>query len=300
MLSDHRNFPIATHEGYNLIWRQAALIEAPDAVAAIMAEPAPPPHPGISPMRPLSRTTSDLVLFCGCDGRYFARFAPELANSAAATRPDLPLHIHVVCPTDDTASLAETLMASHDRLNVSCDPAPPWRHAEYFACDRFLVMPAIIAAYGAPVMALDADSVLKTDLRQVVEAACAFDFACFTTGRREPASAFQATLMYFAASPAALRFLDIVGRLVRRKLDLPPVLIWLLDQPSIFSAVHYLERYEPAVKVGDLRRLTGSGLRDHIAALGSEKEKRAMECRIASLRAIGACPLRMSSSRRAS
>ncbi|HTZ76300.1 MAG TPA: hypothetical protein VMC10_00250 [Stellaceae bacterium] len=278
VLSRHREFPIATDEDFNLVVRQALLIEPPEHVRELMAAQA-----GASPTAPAVTAAGDWrdsaaegpVFLCCCDSRYFRRFAPELSRSLAAVRPDATLHFHLAGPQDADLALARSLAAQHPTVtfNTTLEMTPLFTQPVYYTCNRFLVAPLLLQRYRRPLLMLDADSLLLDDLGAIIEAARDFDFACFNSGRVEPASVFQAGVMYFAASPGALKLLEILGRLVLAKLALPPMLSWMLDQAALYSAIRYAEKYAPEIAIGDLAAATGRKLTDFLGALGTREEK---------------------------
>ena len=272
----HREFPLVADKAFNLIFRQACLIEPPESVAAILAASAAGVSPAIEPIGAWRDSGAEPVFLCCCDRRYFRRFAAELGQSLAAHRPNAVLHFHVSAPQEADLAWARALAAQHSPLvlNLTVERTPLFPHPVYYACNRFLVLPQLLERYGRAVVSLDADSTLLGDLHEIVDAARGSDFACFDTGRNEPASVFQATIMYFAASPGTRRLLDILGRLVLAKLAMPPVLSWMLDQAALYSAVHYAKKYAPEIAVVDLTAATGRTMRSFIGGLGTEDEKR--------------------------
>lgn len=276
VMQHHDKFPLLTSPTFNLIFRQACLIERP----AVVAEIAALPESRFARGRPRLERFGDWteptgpVFLCCCDGAYFRRFAEALCRSVERLRPDVLLHFHIANP--DAASLAlasELAAASGSAVNISLERAPLWTHNVYYACNRFLVAPTIMDWYGKPLAILDADSVLLDDLRSITDVLPAYDFACFDTGRTEPASLYQATITHFADSERGRRFLEILARLIILKLDMPAALSWMLDQAALYSAVRYAERYAPEIAIGDLAKLTGRDLRSFIGGLGSEDEK---------------------------
>lgn len=272
----HREFPLVANQAFNLIFRQACLIEPPESVAAILGAPPTEASPTVEFLGEWRDGGAEPVFLCCCDQRYFRRFAAELSRSVAVHRPNAVLHFHVSAPQEADIAWARELAAQHRSLflNLTVERTPLFAHPVYYACNRFLVLPVLLERYGRAVVTLDADSVLLDDLHEIIDAARGSDFACFNTGRNEPSSVFQATIMYFAASPGTRRFLDILGRLVLAKLAMPPVLSWMLDQGALYSAIHYAGKYEPEITIVDLTAATGRAMRCFIGGLGTEDEKR--------------------------
>lgn len=272
----HREFPLVADKAFNLIFRQACLIEPPESVAAIVGASPTALSPTVEFVGEWQDNGAEPVFLCCCDRRYFRRFAAELCQSLAAHRPEAVLHFHISAPQEADLAWARELAAQHPplSLNVTVERTPLFAHPVYYACNRFLVLPPLLERYGRAMVTLDADSVLLDDLHEIVDAARDADFGCFNTGRNEPSSVFQATIMYFAPTSGARHFLDILGRLVLAKLAMPPVLAWMLDQAALYSAVHYAKKYAPEIAVVDLTAATGRAMRSFIGGLGTETEKR--------------------------
>ncbi|HEX3973828.1 MAG TPA: hypothetical protein VHX19_21015 [Stellaceae bacterium] len=276
VLSRHKEFPLLTNSKINLIFRQACLLETPEAIAELMTLP----EANFARGRPrLHRPgngagAAEHVFLCCCDVAYFKRFAAELCRSMQRWRPDALLHFHVANLDDETAATAAELANSHAlAVNVSGETAPVWSHNVYYACNRFLVAPTIMDWYQKPLLILDADSLILGDLHEITDALPGYDFACFETGRTEPASMFQATITHFANNERARHLLEILARLMIPKLDMPWSLSWMLDQAALYSAIRYAERFAPEIRVGDLKAITGRDLRSFIGGLGCEEEK---------------------------
>jgi hypothetical protein len=276
VLPHHKEFPLLTSANFNLIFRQACLIEAPEMVSAIAALPDEQFARGRPQFERLGdwRPASGQVFLCCCDGAYFMRYAAALCHSVERWRPDAVLHFHVALPDGAVFQHAAELAARGQlAINLTVETAPTWRHNVYYACNRFLVAPTIMDWYRRPLVILDADSVLLGDLREITDVLEDFDFACFNTGRTEPASLFQATITYFADNARSRRLLEILARLIILKLDMPWSLSWMLDQAALYSALCYARRHAPEIAIGDLAALTGRDLRSFIGGLGSEDEK---------------------------
>jgi hypothetical protein len=275
VLPRHREFPLVSSGDFNLVFRQACLIEPPDRVDEIATALRSATAPAVSLVGEWRTGSEGPVFLCCCDGRYFRRFAAELCQSLATVRPGATMHFHIAAPEDADLELARSLAARHVTLtlNITLETTPLFPHPVYYTCNRFLVAPMLLQRYGQPLLVLDADSVVLDDLHMIDGAVREMDFACFNTGRIEPASVFQATIMYFAASPGAMRLLDILGRLVLAKLAMPPALSWMLDQAALYSAIRYVEKHAPEITIGDLTAATGREMRSFIGAVGTMAEK---------------------------
>ena len=98
VLAQPKSFPLITNAKFNLIFRQACLLEPPEIVAEI-AKLSPAnfsrKRPRLERYGRWTPATGSLFLSC-CDVAYFKRFAGELCASMERWRPDALLHFHVV------------------------------------------------------------------------------------------------------------------------------------------------------------------------------------------------------------
>jgi tetratricopeptide (TPR) repeat protein len=272
-------YPAADNHNFNLIYRQGTLVEPPDVVARIAATPPPPGSEGrplVVWQRPWQEPEGAQVFVCALNNLYFLRFAEGLAASFRRHRPGDLLHFHIVEADPACAALVTRLRAEEPglRLNVSVERRPPWPHGVYYTCDRFLILPQLFRRYRVPrLITLDADSELLNDLADFLPALENYDFAAFNTGRTEPASVWQATVMMFADTPAGQRLVELLRRFVLLKLDQPPILTWMLDQAALFSVLCFLDTEGSGLRLGELDRITGRALRDYIGCPASDEEK---------------------------
>jgi hypothetical protein len=177
-------------------------------------------------------------------------------------------------------TLFDQLVSRHPniRFGLSIEPEPLQRHKVYYACDRFLVLPWLLDLYDRPLVMLDADALALRDLsavyRQLAEDAPEVDFACFDTGRTEPASIYQATMMYFSGSRNCRDFVGLVQRFIWNKLERPPEILWMLDQAALLSVILYKAEDGSGFTFRPLNEVTGAGMPDFVDSAGTEEEKR--------------------------
>lgn len=277
--------PLLPDQAFNVLFRQGTLVEPAAYVAALddgslaVAECDPQVM-----VRQRAETAKSSCLFACClNDLYFLRFADSLAASLAAACGKVDLHFHVVGQQKDCSALFAALEARYPEIGfgLSLEPEPLAAHAIYYACNRFVVMPQLVDVYGRDIIMLDADGLVQQDLTALYEdlrsAVPAADFACFDTGRTEPASVYQATLMYFADSPGCRDFVRLLRRFVFSKLGHPPEVTWMLDQAALFSVGLYLERKEGGdFRFCRLNRLTGCDLSEFAQSVDAEDDKHAL------------------------
>jgi hypothetical protein len=270
-------------DGYlNLIFRQGTLVLPPAETAERIAQvPAgPEPQADFRMIRPFQAAGvapgTPLVMGCG-DARYVSYFARDWAASLG---PQVPrLHIHVINPDADALAALDAVAAALPPgvfLSASTSEDAHYRTATAYACGRFFVVPRLLAQVGRPVVTIDLDAELQPGLLDLVSLAGAADFACFETGRREPASAHQASIMVFADSDPSRRFLSALGAFCRAKLDQTSAVNWLLDQAALYSVLRLFRRAEPDFRYAALDRLSGKRLDDVMRSIATDQQKNEM------------------------
>jgi tetratricopeptide (TPR) repeat protein len=280
VVPNRARYPVVEDENFNVIFRQGTLIEPPEMVARIAAagdDAIPPFEPAVEILGDIRPPPGRRVAVVACNGVYFRRFVPALARSLFRRHPAIPLHAHVVAAGADDVALIDALRRELPglALNASREPAPGFGGAVYHACSRFLAAPRLLDLYRCPLLVLDADLEVVDGLESLLDGTAACDFACFDTGRTEPASLYSAALMHVADSAPARRFLDIVRKFVLLKLPQPPVLTWMLDQAALFSVIRHLER-AGGFSFCPLDQVSGRDLGAFVRPQGSMDEKRAL------------------------
>jgi hypothetical protein len=268
------SLPIGPDSPFNVAWRQALLIEdrvyveALDAQAAARARLPPPVF-----AEPRLGAAAG-VLAAACDAKYFALFAPGFVRSAAALLPDMTMHFHVVAPDAATGPLfAELAEAAPGlALNLSTEPAGPWRSGAYYASSRFLIGPALLERYGRRVMLTDIDVEFLAPLNDLIASAEGCDFAGFRHDGAGPCSRYPAVLTLWDPGPAGAELLDRVGRFVLSKLDIEWPFNWMLDQAALGSVLRWAAAARPATRLGILNDLTGKHFQPWLRSVGGEEK----------------------------
>ncbi len=269
-------------ENFNLIFRQGTLVEPLSYVAALDdgTIPVETPCPAMEFQQCVPLGGPAILFACCLNDLYFHRFADSLISTLHQACGAVELHFHVVGDQQDCLGLFATLEARYPAmtLGLSLEREPFARNSVYYACNRFIVLPKLIEAYDRNIMMLDADALVLQDISRLAEQlsskTVAADFACFDTGRTEPASVYQATLMYFAKTPDCRAFLQLMRRYIFSKLGGSLTLSWMLDQAALFSVMCYLEGREgSAFTFQRLDKLTGGGLADFVDSAGTQAEK---------------------------
>ncbi len=273
--------PVGTDDGFNLMFRQGTLVLAPDRVPERLAQGAamPAAQQAIEIVRPVPTDVPGPILMCCADARYVAYFLERWLAPLATL--GWPIHVHAVNPTPDTLPLIERLghaTGLADRLgsSISTDPLGT---ATSYACARFETVPVLLEAYRRPLLALDIDVAAMPALAELAAIPAESQFACFETGRAEPASVHQASLMMFA--PGSAGFARDLAAFCRPRLNQPVRINWMLDQAALYSVLRLYRRTQPDFRYLALDRRLGRPMTDYLQNLASDEEKHAIKVKSA-------------------
>lgn len=269
------HIPFATDADLNVLYRQGILVAAPAEVQKRLAAAASLP-PALVDFSLIESADPVRTLVCAvADARYAERFSRDLLASLAQ---EDGLHLHVVDPVPETAALLRELAASAGpgRLGISTSRDPNYGTATAYACARFFVLPLLLQHYRRPIVAVDVDLRLTDRFGELLQTPPDFDFGCFESLRREPASVFLAGLMILAPTAACLDLLAALGGFCLYGLKLPLTTSWQLDQAALYSLKHHFSQARPAVRFQIMNGPTGAGAMDFIALVTTDEEKFAM------------------------
>jgi hypothetical protein len=184
-----------------------------------------------------------MVVFAGCDVRYFHRFADALANSIAESNSPHLLHLHVVNPDGGVAGRIAAMQKRLPALSIACTTEQTQEGWDadalrtYFACARFLMLPALLRRYRRPILMLDVDVVVLRDPKPLLDQlrAEAADFAMVRGEQQDPWCTYWADAILALPTPSTLEYFDRVRDYLRRFLSQNRG-IWFLDQVALFAA----------------------------------------------------------------
>jgi hypothetical protein len=270
--------PFTMDDSFNVLFRQGTLVLPAASVARRLAEPAGAVV--LSDFTLDRRAAGDGAVYLACaDGRYIERFADRFA--AAFDRPGVSLHLHVVNATPAADALLAGLPGGlhHLSLGVSRSQDRHYASATAYACARFYVMPILLDLYGRMLVALDIDVVpLPPALRLGAgDPAPDFDFGCFETGRDEPASVYQASVMAWTPTDSCRRFLGALQGFCTPKLDMPVRLNWQLDQAALISVLNWQDETGQAFRFGRLNDRLACRFDEAVAPVAGDLEKLAIK-----------------------
>jgi hypothetical protein len=219
----------------------------------------------------ISDPGAPLFLTC-CNGVYFSALGRDFVDRLLAARPDAAVHVHVAAPGADTEDIVAGLRRRHPgRLGLSLTVAPPFPSATYFTCERFFVAERLLRTSRRTVVSLDLDVTPRAAAPDFHALAEARDFCCFDTGRNEPASVCQASVLVWGTG--AGEFLRALQAYCWPALDNPSAVTWMLDQAALFSVRHYFRRHRPGFRFGEIADLSGRGLEESLETFVSEDRK---------------------------
>ncbi|HLO79278.1 MAG TPA: hypothetical protein VK196_22710, partial [Magnetospirillum sp.] len=158
-------------------------------------------------------------------------------------------------------------------LGVSHEAAGAWDGPVYYTCARFFVMNRLLERYGCPIMTCDADVLPTLPVERIFAVAAGADFACFQTGRDEPASFYQASIMVFGNGARAAALAADLARFCALKLGLPQALSWMLDQAAVYSLLAQRQADDPGFRFCPLDTALATDLDHVLRQLSTPEEK---------------------------
>lgn len=222
--------------------------------------------PGADPSRPLA--------FVSCDAAYLERYAVALARSVDRHAPGHDVHLHVMAPLAGVEARLDALRRSLSsaRLTVTRETPPGGAGPVYFSNMRFARLWQTGIVGVRPVLALDADSLVRGPLAPGAGTPVA---APLRPGIPHLNRRMLATSVLFRPDPQAAALLGAVATYILSALA-DGVSAWYLDQCAFAVAARRLERMTGTPVLGDLdRRFADERMSDRAAvwsAKGAHKK----------------------------
>lgn len=220
--------------------REACILLDPDRLDPVLARAYP--EAAFEDL-PSFETVGEVVLVA-CDEAYLMRFGRQFIRSFVRNAgEDVGLHVHVINPGASARRLREDMRAEvGGRLPVAItfEHTGAGGSPTYCACARFLVLPALLVAYGKPVVAMDIDMVFTGPLADVTGPVQSADVALFT---QDPQAvdlwdAYRAACVRVAPTQAGRLFARQVRRYIIHCLE-HNLAFWYLDQIALFAVLSY-------------------------------------------------------------
>lgn len=211
----------------------------PDLRAAIApSEAVAAPNAGSG--RPDRAPDAALTVFLACDPVYLERFGLAALAAFAEAHPGrrLGAHLHLFDPTATACAAADRAAAALGLdLVLTTEATPPetepHRRGAYYACARFCRLAEAMAVHRAPVVALDADAIVRRDLAPLLTRTV--DVGLTFSPHSVPWNRYPAGFLLLRPTAAARAFAADVGRLIGDGLGRGRRL-WFLDQWALLVA----------------------------------------------------------------
>jgi|GEM_PF-6281154 len=195
--------------------------------------------PGASGPTDTDRNTADRnAVDLGTDVQTPAGATPEPSTAAGHAMP-----AHTTGRTGTSAGPAAAAAATDEFRRT------------WYACARFLQLPALLADARGPVLVLDMDQQLQSPLAPLLAAVSAYDAAVVrvAANRVDFSSHLLANVVYAAPTPSARRLFGLVAAYLHRILtQTPQEAGWFLDQVALHAAWLHTCACDPDFRGGDL------------------------------------------------
>jgi hypothetical protein len=259
--------------GMNVLLRQALTVAGAEEVSRRRTQPVVLPQMEFvgTPLGPQS------IVLTAANNLYFNAFGGDFVDNMMPMLGEHGLHMHVVSPDNATrAVMAELLARYPGRVVFSLEETPPFATTTYFACARYFAIDRIKAFHGtAEALSFDIDIAPLFPVEEFFRLGAGFDFACFRMKRNEPASFYQASIMYWGREEKTRTFLSALQAFCWPKLGEHAGLTWLLDQGALFSVLES-GLADLDLRFGDFSRMTGKTMHGCTRPIASEEAKFAM------------------------
>ncbi|MBN2752366.1 MAG: hypothetical protein JXQ84_06625 [Rhodospirillaceae bacterium] len=192
---------------------------------------------------PERSVTGDLIAFLACDPIYLDRYGLSALASFAEAHHGLPLgaHLHLYDPTPQSRAQAENAAKALGLdLVLTTEITPPEpdisKRGVYYACARFCRLAEAFPTYGAPIMALDADALVRRNITPLFSHISTVALTC--SPLTVPWNRHPAGFLLLRPKQAAADFLNTVARLIGDSLGRGRRL-WFLDQWALLLAAQH-------------------------------------------------------------
>ena len=208
------------------------------------------------------------VVLISADTRYARKYGYACLRSLARHAGDaLIVHAHVYDPDERIAcDLIEVAReAGLTKLAVTTEASrvgadEPARRKSYYACGRFLHLPAWLEHYGLPILSLDVDLIAEAPLATLFDTAERVDVRLSARHSIDsPWLDVVANVVVAFPTPGARDYLETVGNYVLRYLEVErdP---WLLDQTALFCVYRMASRFGTPPRIDWMQQAEKLGL----------------------------------------
>lgn len=217
------------------------------------------------------RSQPETMLLACADPKYFARYAEGYLQSVRKTGSMVPVHFHVINPTDDTIARHAALNARFSNVSLSAERLEVEK-TTYYACVRFLRAPTFLRMLGCDILLTDIDVTYPRDPApflddpRVQEADAVMRFydkvrvarstmrgdLVYRYPRILPWSHVNAACLVLRNTANGVEFADLVRDEMARHLDelmKYPGSGWWADQNALLAVYRTIKRDRPHVRV---------------------------------------------------
>lgn len=183
------------------------------------------------------------TVLVACDEKYYYEHALTLLYSIDTTnQAELDVHLHIYNCNAALQAHVEEMRKALPELHISLTSETVENQAGmnvHYACRRFIFLRHALETFDTPVLALDADCLVRRPWSAVHEEAgrSGFILTC-----NENAPLWEQVLggfVYAEPSPVTLSYFDIVARFIDHNLNVQNTR-WFLDQVALSFALDYL------------------------------------------------------------
>ena len=183
-------------------------------------------------------------------------FRSLIRSYVTHARASTLLHVHVYDPDECIVAEAARLMSERgvERYVITTEASPfaaqaAQQRKAFYACGRLIHLPRWLAQYRCPILSLDVDFIVESDLSGLVAAAANADVGL---NPRNPVDSpwldIIANIIVARPTPPALAYFSAVRNYALEYLRREPD-AWLVDQAALYCVLKMMERYAtpPAV-----------------------------------------------------
>jgi len=200
------------------------------------------------------------TLLVACDKRYYFEHALALIYSVYETNRDtLDVHVHIYNCDDELQQHVQSLARALPELHISSTnevvESQPGLNVHY-ASRRFIFLRHALETFETPVVALDADNLVRRSWSDVHTELGHAPFILSNDENSPPWEEVFGGFVYAEPNPVTLHYFDIVARFIDENLRVQNVR-WFLDQVALSFALNSLPPSEQlAIRRAPLRHLT--------------------------------------------
>jgi tetratricopeptide (TPR) repeat protein len=200
----------------------------------------------------------DVVIFFAADNNYFWQHVLVLLGSLGRHSPNIKCHVHVINPDPRVASAVQVITKMLPDLGLSYS----YEHVDfegcsevyirtYYASIRFVRLAEIFARSQATYLCLDADCIVRDDVRARVSVLDVADIGVRMRYHEQPHLTVAAGVLMLRPTAAAAKFIDRVSTLISRTLEAREA-VWYLDQVVLSHVLRDLGDREVRVSQLDM------------------------------------------------